>query len=390
MKAIEGTMSFGDPIIDFLQKASGWFGFEPDVSTTQAAQMVPGTAQAEGPEAPSYGEFQEAFREDPLGQTAQYMYPEHIPEIAAGEPLPEDAYSEAALRMMRATTPEALAGVAVREAGGSPAAGELAEVVSPGPADVRTAAVFGMPNLARLAKKAGKEGADLAAKYLARGAEREAPLRKAAANWLSRARTTVYKKGTPLGDTLRKVGWAPGAEPSVKLKGEDATHRRLIESAAAPGGQSINVPVKASDDPAAAMHIVAHEKSHVDYNRMKVLARHDPVTRQVKDLLEAAVIERKGWRRPGSVMQSSVISAREGLPFREAERYRTLAKGVDKPHPRGRAIDIPDEPILGEHMAERRMGEQIADLLAELTTVKGQQGLPVRVKEILSVIMDFK
>lgn len=131
-KPVRGTMSFGDPIIDLLQQASGWLGYDPDVTTTQAAQMVPGTEQLEEMEPAPYGAFQQAFQEDPLGQMAQYAYPEHYPQIAAGEEIPKEALTQAAFRMMRAGSPEALAGVAVREAGGTPTQAELAETISPG------------------------------------------------------------------------------------------------------------------------------------------------------------------------------------------------------------------------------------------------------------------
>lgn len=213
-------------------------------------------------------------------------------------------------------------------------------------------------------------------------------LRKGAGAWLGKAKGTLYKKGTRLGDLFRKIGYAPGKEASTVLR--EVPELELIESVAAGGAISIGGKNIGQQDLAAIMNILGHEKGHIFYRRLQALGKHVPEAKQVASILEDAAMASTGFRRPGSVMQTSVGSAKYGVPFREAEKMAptspAILSQVDAPHPQGRMLE---EALEADFMGEKRLGERVADLLSELTTFKGQQGLNPKQREFLSAIMDL-
>ena len=217
-------------------------------------------------------------------------------------------------------------------------------------------------------------------------------LRRGAGAWLTKARPSLYKKGTRLGDLFRKIGYAPGKEASTVL--QEMPEKELLESFAKGGAINIGGKNIGQEDLAAITHILGHEKGHIFYTRLRALGRHDPKAKQVADILEDAATAATGFRRPGSVMQTSVASTKYGRPFRGAEqmtrtRPSTLAQ-VDAPHPRGKMLEEPFASIGDVGLqGEKRLSERVADLLSELTTFKGQQGLNPKQREFMSAIMDL-
>lgn len=266
------------------------------------------------------------------------------------------------------------------------------DIAQPGKgAGVKAAGVFMHPNLMRKVASAKRLGRGADVKLLEQVAKREEPLRKAAANWLTQARGTIYKKNTPLGDTMRKIGYAPGKESSLVLSMDPSAPIKassVTGSYIKMGGHKL-----AKQDPAAAMHILGHEAGHPLYTRARALARlGDKNAIKVVEALEGAVMAGKGWRRPGGVMGKTLGAATK--PGRSIPESGVVKKAIDKPHPRRTLREEvgvgPSAAELTEYRAELRMGERIADLLSELVTFKGQQGLNPRQREFLSAIMDFK
>ena len=208
-----------------------------------------------------------------------------------------------------------------------------------------------------------------AQKSLQEELEREALKRSGAARWLGKARTSTMKKGTPLGDTMRKVGYAPGAESTVKLKSPKGDLARATAGAA-----DINLPLRGGEDPMTIAHVLGHEMGHPQWRRMQRLAElGDPEALEVVNALEQAMAAAPKFRHPGDVMPAAIEVTEQ--------RARSIPEALESGIARAIPIDRPHGPD--------PFGERIADFLSTLTTHKGQQELTKRQREILAPIMDF-
>lgn len=249
------------------------------------------------------------------------------------------------------------------------------DIVQPGKG-AGQAAVFGAPGrkawreaVEALAKATGEQAPKEVVDILEREVKREAAARTAQATFLKKARGSVMKKGTPLGDLTRKLGIAPGAEGSVVAKAPIGSPARATAQ-----GAVVTTPLRGGEDPATLTHILGHEMGHVHWNRIDTLARlGDPDAIKVMTAFERAIAAAPAtFRKPGGLMGAAIEVAE------------------------GRARDIPEAMETGIVRASglaahgpRPFGERVADLYSKLLTERGQRELSQRQRNILSEVMDL-
>lgn len=262
-----------------------------------------------------------------------------------------------------------------------------------------------------------KNSMEFAAKQLPDAAARKAALeaiprlRKAAGDWMGKARTSIMKKGTELGDFVRREFDIKGEWPTTYLKSEPLKRegRRNVKNLSGSYTQSgvVNLPVSPLDDPAVAKEVFGHELGHIIYNRIKAVAhsKGDPNRKLAQKLMAEA--ERAAgmspFRDPSGIMGPVTAAAKQktrgsSIPdiqdiARFSKRSASAAKrkmGTGRPHEPyfGPGVVDPDIPAYNLELpwtiqgaAAGRMGERVADFLGEGTSLRGQQSWTPEVQE---------
>jgi hypothetical protein len=257
-------------------------------------------------------------------------------------------------------------------------------------------------------------------------AERLAPILEASNLQLDE---TILNPKHPLGEELLKLSERVEGEGgvAVKLKKGD-----IHGAYATPEQIVLPLPKHGKVDPAAIHHILTHETGHGLVERLRAAGRTRESAQKVEDVLVRAMTEEGGSREPGQLIGEALVSAKasprmEPMSLDEAARaaaqdpygYTDL---VHPGRPHARDFGRPTEPAytkagreLAERLEDRRQvidedleaqirmevqesaaaemaqkeAERLSDFLSRISTIKGQQGLKPRTREILSEVMDL-
>ena len=181
-------------------------------------------------------------------------------------------------------------------------------------------------------------------------------LRKAAAQWLTEARRTVMKKGTRMGEALRSQLYKRGPGEGTLSLHPGAESQILLDPT---GGGTIEIGGTDIFDPFALAETLRHETGHAAEKAIQVT---DP---ELHTILQSQVGQ---WRPPESEMALSLLSPN---PRVGGGRQRALEATRSSPEwARSRVGPRPHGAT-----PEMKASEELADLIAQLTSATGQSTL---------------